>query len=84
MYSPSDLFGSLISDTEHLFDEIQNHRSMDKNVHGSPTPSPSFSPIPKFRSGSVRVKDGQSTSKELSQTRNTVETSKPLLNNASR
>lgn len=44
MYNPSDIFGSLISDTEHLFDELQSHRSLDRNVHESPTPSIPLSP----------------------------------------
>lgn len=53
MYTPSDMFGSLVSDTEHLFDELQNHRALDRNVHGSPTPSISLSPTPEFQGASL-------------------------------
>lgn len=55
MYTPSDIFGSLVSDTEHLFDELQSHRASGRNVHGSPTPSISLSPTPEFQGGSLRA-----------------------------
>lgn len=80
MYTPSDLFGSLVSDTEHLFDELQSHRSLERNVHGSPTPSTSLSPTPEFRGGSLRAAslDEKVANKQLSHTKNTTETSSNL------
>ncbi len=62
MYTPSDVFGSLISDTEHLFDELQSHRASARNVHGSP--SVSLNPSPEFQHGSLRtVQDEKATRK---------------------
>lgn len=68
MYTPSDLFGSLVSDTEHLFDELQSHRSLDRNVHGSPTPSLSLSPTPEFR-GTSQAKNTTEKTSNLSETK---------------
>ncbi|KAJ6634645.1 Soluble guanylate cyclase 88E [Pseudolycoriella hygida] len=65
-----------ISDTEHLFDELQSHRSLDRNVHGSPTPSTSLSPTPEYQgAGTLRPGPNETIkSKEQSQIRRTVAT----------
>ncbi|XP_037034237.1 soluble guanylate cyclase 88E [Bradysia coprophila] len=78
MYTPSDLFGSLVSDTEHLFDEIQSHRaSSAKNVHGSPTPSLSMSPPPELPGRSTRTSfDEKVTSHHAKNTLMTASNSK--------
>lgn len=60
MYTPSDLFGSLISDTEHLFDELHSHRASARNVHGSPTPS--LSPTHEYKGGPMRTSVDTQTS----------------------
>lgn len=70
MYTPSDLFGSLVSDTEHLFDELQSHRSLERNVHGSPTPSLSLSPTPDFSGRSLR---GEQVANKTERTLNSIE-----------
>jgi len=61
MHSPSDVFGSLISDTEDFLEDMQmNHRnSLGANVYTSSTPSPTtppFSPTPAFRLNTAPTK----------------------------
>lgn len=75
MYTPSDLFGSLVSDTEHLFDELQSHRALDRNVLGSPTPSTSLCPTPELRGGSLRAElADEVTNKQKGNVTNTMAT----------
>lgn len=40
MQSPSDVFGSLISDTEEFFDELENRHSIGKNIQESNISTP--------------------------------------------
>lgn len=77
MYTPSDLFGSLVSDTEHLFDEIQSHRaSSAKNVHGSPSPSLSLSPTPELPGRSLRKSHDEKVTSKVKSTQPTPSDSK--------
>lgn len=43
MHSPSELFGSLINDTEDFFEDLQIHRESANNLHSSVS-TPAFSP----------------------------------------
>lgn len=43
MHSPSELFGSLINDTEDFFEDLQIHRESSSNIHSSIS-TPAFSP----------------------------------------
>lgn len=57
MHSPSNVFGSLISDTEDFLDDIHSHRgSFGRNACGSTVSSPAFSPTPPFRTNSASKK----------------------------
>lgn len=62
MHSPSDVFGSLISDTEGFLDDLQSNRG--ENIYGSAISSPSFSPKPPFRSGSAKTKPKKTLSQD--------------------
>lgn len=55
MHSPSEVFGSLINDTEEFFEDYNGKRSsLGTNVYsGASSPSPQFSPTSNFRLGSV-------------------------------
>lgn len=70
MHSPSDVFGSLISDTEDFLDELNHRTGLDRNVYGSSASSPAFSPTPPFRTNSANRKpklnvSGQFTNDEM-------------------
>lgn len=52
MHSPSDIFGSLISDTEDFIGDLQSNRG--ENIYSSARSSPALSPHPHFRSDSVQ------------------------------
>lgn len=73
MHSPSNIFGSLVSDTEDFFDDLQSHRdSIGRNIYGSTGSSPAFSPTPPFRTNSANRKPkmnvpGQFTDEEMMQ-----------------
>lgn len=61
MHSPSELFGSLINDTEEFFEDLTNNREKDgssaSNLHSSVS-TPAFSPrrIPRAQSSSAAGK----------------------------
>lgn len=71
MQSPSNIFGSLVSDTEEFFDDLQSHRDlMGRNIYESTASSPAFCPTPPFRinSGHHKLKmstPGQFTDEEM-------------------
>lgn len=57
MHSPSNVFGSLISDTDNFFDDLHSqHGSFGRNAYGSTVSSPAFSPTPPFRTNSASKK----------------------------
>lgn len=66
LHSPSDVFGSLISDTEEFLEDYQmNHRSsLGTNIYSpisqSPT-TPPISPSPQFRLGTAPQKTANQT-----------------------
>lgn len=61
MHSPSNVFGSLISDTEDFFDDLHSNRgSIGRNAYGSTVSSPAFSPTPPFRTNSANKKPEKS------------------------
>lgn len=72
MRSPSDVFGSLISDTEEFLEDLQlNRGSINNNMYMPSTPSsPGLSPTPPFRIGTAPtkprpIKPGQYTEEEM-------------------
>ncbi|XP_055906723.1 soluble guanylate cyclase 88E isoform X2 [Eupeodes corollae] len=72
MRSPSDVFGSLISDTEEFLEDIcksstQHRNSLVNNVYNTSSPSSSacFSPIPPFRIGTAPSKPRSSNPDQL-------------------
>ncbi|XP_055849735.1 soluble guanylate cyclase 88E [Episyrphus balteatus] len=73
MRSPSDVFGSLISDTEEFLEDIcksSTHRnSLVNNVYNSSSPSSSacFSPIPPFRIGTAPSKPRSNNPDQLTE-----------------
>ncbi|KAH8369466.1 hypothetical protein KR009_011687 [Drosophila setifemur] len=56
MRSPSDIFGSLILDTEEFLEDLQISRSSLANNNNSRPPACGFSPTPPFRIGSAPPK----------------------------
>lgn len=84
MHSPSNVFGSLISDTEDFLDDIHSHRgSFGRNV-GSAVSSPAFSPTPPFRTNSASKKPeknvaGKFTDEEMLNSDRAAGTSKAAL-----
>ncbi|KAH8342175.1 hypothetical protein KR074_008673 [Drosophila pseudoananassae] len=56
MRSPSDIFGSLILDTEEFLEDLQISRSSLANNNNNHTPVCGFSPTPPFRIGSAPPK----------------------------
>lgn len=57
MHSPSNVFGSLISDTDDFLDDLHSHRgAFGRNACGSTVSSPAFSPTPPFRTNSASKK----------------------------
>lgn len=85
MHSPSNVFGSLISDTEDFFDDLHSHRgSFGRNAYGSTISSPAFSPTPPFRTNSASKKPeknalGKYTDEELLNPDRAAGTSKAAL-----
>lgn len=61
MHSPSELFGSLINDTEDFFEDLHNHReTVNNNLHSSVS-TPAFSPLRNRTIGSAVIKSVPST-----------------------
>lgn len=65
MHSPSEIFGSLINDTEDFFEDLQIHRESAHNLHSSVS-TPAFSPKRASRSvSSTAMKSIPSTAPTL-------------------
>lgn len=52
IHSPSDIFGSLISDTEDFLGDLQSNR--EENIYNSARSSPAFSSHRNYRSESAQ------------------------------
>ncbi|XP_065081718.1 soluble guanylate cyclase 88E isoform X2 [Ochlerotatus camptorhynchus] len=66
MQSVSDVFGSLVSDTEEFLEDMQHRNSFSNTNYTASTPSScAFSPPPAFRSKSKSYVPGQFSQEEL-------------------
>ncbi|XP_055602973.1 soluble guanylate cyclase 88E [Uranotaenia lowii] len=73
MHSVSDVFGSLVSDTEEFLEDLQHRNSLSNTQYTPSTPSScAFSPPPGFRSKSKSFIPGQFTQEELDLLSNTT------------
>lgn len=69
MHSPSDVFGSLISDTEDFLEDLHiNHRnSLGTNTYTSSSPSPSSPPFSPTPSNNLRMSSSATIHKGIKQ-----------------
>ncbi|XP_062716548.1 soluble guanylate cyclase 88E [Aedes albopictus] len=73
MQSVSDVFGSLVSDTEEFLEDMQHRNSLSNTNYTPSTPSScAFSPPPAFRSKSKHYIPGQFSEEELDLLSNTT------------
>ncbi|XP_053679980.1 soluble guanylate cyclase 88E [Anopheles nili] len=65
MHSVSDVFGSLVNDTEEFLEDLQHRSSLSNTLYSASTPSPCpFSPPPQFRTKSKSCYQAQFMEKD--------------------